>query len=127
MQLSLFLAQFLGLYFLIFGLAIILRAKFFRKLCSSFVENSAAMFVGGGIGVLLGLFLVLSHNIWQDAWRILITLICWIVLLKGLFLVFFTETAQNITKMCKAHSGNIIIGVIYLVLAAYLLYQGFVY
>jgi hypothetical protein len=60
----------------------------------SLVHGSPPMFLGGVIMVPLGLAMVIGHNVWSSAPAVVVTLVGWIMLLKGLLLLFLTPEAE---------------------------------
>lgn len=49
------------------------------------------MFVTGFFTLILGLLMVVSHNIWQWNWRIVITVLSWITLFKGASIIIYPQ------------------------------------
>ena len=56
-------------------------------------KKTSLFFVVGVYALLLGLALVLSHNVWDNSWRVIITILGWITLAKGLTYLFVGERA----------------------------------
>ncbi|MDP6659898.1 MAG: hypothetical protein QF679_02760, partial [Candidatus Pacebacteria bacterium] len=84
MDLSIFYAQLFGLYFLIVGVLVIAKHKVLPELARSFAQKTAILYFAGTFTLLLGLALVLSHNIWEYSWKGVITVIVWLTLIKGI-------------------------------------------
>ena len=83
MDISQLLARIIGPYMLIAGLGILVRRDLYQKRLAELPGQTFLLMVSGAFTLLLGLLLVQVHNIWTPDWRILITLVCWITLLKG--------------------------------------------
>ena len=96
MELSLFLAKVIGLYLLIIGLGMLINRKEFEPLIRQVVKDKLLIFLSGTMALLLGLLVVLSHNVWTPDWRGLITLLGWLTLLKGLMRVLLPSVAEQI-------------------------------
>ncbi len=125
MELSILLAEIMGLYLIIMSISVLVNKKLMPDLIKDVAKNATLMLFGGAITLILGLFLVLIHNVWTADWVGLITLLSWLVLLKGLVLVIFPEKALSLgVKM----QGNVITvsSVIMLVVGIYLTYIGFI-
>jgi len=84
METSLFLAKVIGLYFLVIGLHMALRRKELRIMFETFVENRPLTYLTSVFALILGLLLVVSHNVWIAGWPIIITLLSWLVLIKAI-------------------------------------------
>ena len=96
MDLSIFLAKVVGLYLLIIGLGMLINIKEFEPLIRQAMKDKLLIFLSGTMALLLGLLVVLSHNVWTPDWRGLITLLGWLTLLKGLMRVLLPSVAEQI-------------------------------
>ena len=90
MDISLFLAQAFGIYFVVMGLAMLQYRKMIAMI-DDFFKNVALMFVIGIFVLILGTLLILTHNVWDGTWRVAITVIAWITFLKGLAYLFLPK------------------------------------
>lgn len=97
MNISKFLAKVIGLYLLIVSIALLTNQQQFTLAINNLINNSALMFVIGFFTIILGILLVVSHNVWEMNWRILITLIGWIALLKGISILIFPQYMDKIS------------------------------
>ena len=93
----------------------------------SFEKNEALVFLITVLMLVLGSVLVLTHNVWEGAWWvILITILGWIVLVKGFLLAVFPK---QILKMVAVVTGwkrlFLWAGIFYVTLGVVLLYYGF--
>jgi len=128
MELSLFLAQLFGVYFVIQGLFVFLRRDKIESYVRSFFEskNEALLLVTGIITIIMGLILVLLHNVWEGTYEVLITVIAWIVLIKGALYLFFPDGMQKIGKnILKNKSLITVAAVAALIIGLYLVNIGF--
>jgi hypothetical protein len=87
MELSIFLAKAIGLYYLIISLGMILNGAKIKSLLMEIMNNAALLFVTGFLALIIGILLVTSHNIWVADWRVIITLMGWAALIKGIIRV----------------------------------------
>ncbi len=127
MDLSIFLAKVLGLYFIIVAVMCLIKRKEFSKIIDGFFDNTALLYVTGIITVVLGLTMVIGHNIWENSWRVVITLIGWIVLLKGLAFLFLPK--KIMFKFAKSFRWSkewyFIVAIIMVLFGLYLASKGF--
>jgi uncharacterized membrane protein HdeD (DUF308 family) len=63
----------------------------FKIMISDFQKNRSLLVYSGMISTILGLIITRIHNFWVPSWPLLITLIGWLVLIKGLYRLFFLE------------------------------------
>ena len=131
MSLTIFLGQIFGLYLFITSLVMLIKRKFIKKAIEDIAKKPSSMFLIGIMTLILGIICVIIHNIWVPGWEVVITIISWLILLKGLFLLFFPEEAHKmIQSIYKKHKVNIYQNIkwfnwICLILGAYLIYMTF--
>jgi uncharacterized membrane protein len=91
MQTSIFLAKLLGPVFCVLGAAILVNPQSFRAILGEFIESRALLYLAGFLGLLGGMALVLTQNVWSSDWRVLITLIGWITVMRALTTIFLPQ------------------------------------
>jgi uncharacterized membrane protein len=87
-EMSIFLAKFWGWYFIIFFLILSFNTKRILQEIKD-LEDQKFVIVFSFLAIVIGLLNILFHNIWEDDWRLIITIIDWIVLFIGLLCLFF--------------------------------------
>lgn len=124
MDISIFLAKVLGLYLIIMAIAVFVNI---RKLSSTINDDSLPfLFLSGAISLIVGLLIIVSHNIWEADWKVLITLIGWLAVIKAITrLVFPKHALKMIKRFLKNTRSCQISAVVMLILGAYLSYVGF--
>ncbi len=96
-DISIFLAKFWGWYFIIFFLILSLNPKRIQQIFED-LKDQKFVIIASFLAIIIGLLSILSHNIWVNDWRLIITLIGWAALFEGLFLfVFPSKTIDWIT------------------------------
>jgi len=93
--------QIIGITYLAVGLGILINPGFYKKLIAAFTENPPAIYLSGLVALLIGYLLVTFHNIWVKDWPIIITIIGWIALIKGLLLLVLPKVSIKITNIFK--------------------------
>lgn len=126
MDRSKFLAKVIGFYLLIVGSAMLSNAHDFTNHVVKLLHDTQLMFVSGFFVLIIGLLLVVSHNIWQWSWRLIITIIAWLILCKGASIVCFPQYLDVIT-MHFVHNIQIayLAAGIDVILGLVLIYKGF--
>jgi len=128
MEVSLYLAKSLGIYFIVLSAGMVINAKSVKSIYVNMIKSPEWMYIGGIVALILGVLMVNVHNIWVLDWRVLITISGWMALLKGVSLVVFPMAVE--TSSAKwvenpiAYNATIVFMV---VLGAILLYKGFGY
>lgn len=123
---TLFLAQVLGWYLVVFSLLLILKQKQLLPVIADVLEHKGMFFILALFTLIIGLLLVLSHNIWVLAWPVVITVLCWLILVSGLFRLFFLETAMSAAKSMISHPRRVyVMGAIFLIIGLFLLMHAY--
>jgi len=97
MQLSFLLASILGPILLALSISEYLNFKIWENPHPTLVYLNGLMLLTGGI------IIVRLHNIWVPAWPVLITIVGWLILIAGLFRMFFPAQKQlpkNTLSIC---------------------------
>ena len=125
MDISILLARVIGLFVVISTLAILMRYKHFVLIEKEAAKNLVLVHLSGFSILILGILLVVNHNIWVLDWRGIITIISWMVLLKGILRGFYPELVMKIINK-KAHNKLFILAEVFVFLIGlYLIYKGF--
>ncbi len=128
MELSVLLAQLLGVVYAAVAVGMIFNSKYYNKMIKDILKDSGSIYLGGIMALVVGFFLVTYHNIWVKNWEVLITIIGWAALIKGILLLISPDhliaLSKKIYKNEKAIHGA---GIIVLILALIFLYYGFVF
>ncbi|NCN52300.1 hypothetical protein GW943_00605 [Candidatus Parcubacteria bacterium] len=125
MDISIFLAQVFGLYFVITGIAMIVRPRAVETLIATLAKRDF-IFVTGFVALFIGVPLVLMHNIWDGTWRVVVTVIVWAALLKGVMRLFMPDMTAEWGKRLAGNRNMIRLLVWAITLVGfYLLYVSF--
>lgn len=91
-------------------------------------QTRAFSYVMGVIMLILGLLITLSRSNWENALAIVITLLGWGVLLEAMVFLFLPKEllAKKYINLLENKTLYYLIAFGYLVLGAYLFYNGFV-
>ena len=87
---SVFLAKFWGWYLIIFFLILSFNPKRIVQVIKD-LEDQKFVILISFVAIVIGLLNILFHNIWEDDWRLIITIIGWTALLIGLSLFIFPK------------------------------------
>jgi uncharacterized membrane protein len=90
--------QILGITYLAVGIGILSNPDFYRKMIPGFMENPPAVYLGGLVALVIGYLLVTFHNIWVKDWAVIITIIGWMALIKGLCLIMLPNVSMKISN-----------------------------
>jgi len=122
MDITIFFARLWGSYFIIFGLLFIITRQLGKTI--EMTDDKAFVISTGYITLIMGLATVILHNVWVADWRVVITILGWSTLIKGIQKIGFPEHIRKQAQMFK--KGQIISAIILLVLGAWLLWMSFI-
>jgi len=97
MDRSRFLGKVIGIYCILLSIAMFTQMQQFMDYVNRLLNDNPLMFVSGFFTLILGILLIVTHNIWQWSWRTLITLVAWIVFLKGATIIFFPQFIDRLS------------------------------
>ena len=121
---TMFLSTVLGWYMVIFGLLILVRHEFVKSAMADILADRGLYFMIAIITLLLGLLIVSSHNLWIMGWPLIITVFGWLLVVGGIFRLFFSETVHKIAhSFLNAPMKMKAMGVFFLVIGGYLVLQ----
>jgi len=126
MELSIFLAQLLGLYFVLAGAIFILRQKSLIPAVQDAGSNRGLILLLASLELLAGLALVIAHPIYTLDWQGIITFIgAWMIVESIFFLILPNKIAKGLISMVNKPLWYSIGGLIAIVIGAYLAGVGF--
>lgn len=77
------------------GAGILFSSNYYKKAFVKLLENSTFLILGGFIAIILGILILENHNIWVKNWTVIITIIGWVALIKGVILIVFPKSAKG--------------------------------
>jgi hypothetical protein len=126
MATSIFLARLLGPILLAVGAGILINPKPFRTMAGEVVRSITLVYLFGLADFAAGLAIVLTHNVWVANWRVLITLIGWLMLIRGAVRILAPEAIMGFAgKVIRNKQLVPISGVVTGVLGLVLCYFGY--
>jgi len=122
--LTVFLARLIGLFTVLLVGTLLMRGS---AMVETAVANDPLMFTYAIISLSIGLAMVLGHNVWSGgALPVIVTLVGWLILAKGLLLLYLTPEALHRVFEGMHYSGHMLLYVApSLVIGLYLTWAGF--
>src|SRR5882724_9638354 len=115
-----------GLYLIIVGLLVVLKKEELLSLAKVYGKDYTLRFSMGALLLLGGLFMVITYYDFSTIPTTIITLVGWLVFLKGFVFFFASEKKmQKIITMFNKSNFYVAWGVVGLVIGAYLSLLGF--
>ena len=127
MEVSIFLGRALGIYLLIIGLSMLFNHKVFFRTFQQWAEQPGSITLTAFISIILGILMVLVHNVWVADWRIVITLLAWLTLIKGIIRLNFPHAVPRTMMYFEQNRvAYFSLGIFCLLLAIFLLIFSFI-
>ena len=101
-------------------------ADYYRKIAEDFFSNAGLTYLAGFITLIIGLLIVNYHNRWAKNWTVLITILGWLALLKGIVLIAFPQFVRTLSEQMFTNFGPKIFPYATLCLGLLFAYFGFV-
>jgi hypothetical protein len=120
MQTSIFLAKLLGPVLLVAGIAMLVNRKNLDAIAQELLRSPLLLLLLGIIDFAIGLAIVLTHNVWVADWRLIITLLGWLLMVRGAVRMLIpeqvkalgTKLLKNSTLVCASLGVAIALGVV---------------
>lgn len=123
MDTAVWLARIFGPFLLILGLWMLFYHHNTHKIMTSIKNTPAIFYCHGSINLLLGLFIINEYNHWDMSLFVLIPLLGWLFLLRGLMILFFPQLLVKCTM--NSHSAIRLNAIFPLVFGVLLCWIGF--
>jgi hypothetical protein len=126
MTLTSYVAQLLGLYLTVSGVLMIVREQAMIELVPKFTDSPAFLYFLGSLRILIGLAIVLAHTMWVGTLGLVIYLLGWISLLRGIAMLLLPAEAER-KILANFSRGNVsyVTALLAIVLGGWLAYAGF--
>lgn len=90
--------QVFSLAYIAIGIGILVNQQFYRNLFEDFIERTSNLYVGGVMALAIGYLIVAFHNTWTKDMSVIITIIGWLALIKGILILVCPKLMIALTK-----------------------------
>ena len=120
MPTSIFLAKLIGPILVIVAAGVLLNRRSVDALAREILGSQALLFLLGVLDFAGGLAIVLVHNVWVADWRVIITLLGWLLLVRGAVRIlipdqvkpFATKMLRNANAVTGVLAGTLVLGLV---------------
>lgn len=124
-EITTFYFQFFGLYLTIACAAWLKNKEFFLAAGEDILNQVGLSLTGSILALILGLVVVLTHNVWEASDAVIITILGYITFLKGASGLLFPNLRRGLFEwIVKSQIFNLF-QVVWGILGIYLIYKGF--
>lgn len=127
MELSLLLARILSVVYVSAAVGAVVSADHYRKLPDDLFGNAGLAYVTGLMTVVIGILIVHHHNRWTKTWPVLITMIGWGTLLKGVAIIAVPQVVHRASTALLSGCGASVFPYLAMCLGLLFGYFGFVW
>ena len=126
-QSTIVLARIVGPLLAVSGLALSARPGIIPRIIDAFAADPSAALLWGFMALLLGLTVLAFHQRWNGPVEIAITLLGWILILRGVILLLFPEEGIAVARtiLNAAPQAIIVIGAVVAAIGGWISFMGF--
>ncbi len=118
----------LGPFLVIADVTAIARASDMQSLVAQFEANSLWTWVAGSFVLIFGLITVAGHQYWRGAAAIIVSLLGWLITLRGLLLLSFPQAFASVARdVIGAQGWWVVLCAVFALVGLYLTYVGWVH
>lgn len=125
MENSILIAKIISLAYLFLGIGLLTSSSFYEKLFQTILKNPPFLLMSSILSLIVGMILLANHNTWEAHWTTLITIVGWLALLKGFFLLSFPRAISFLEPLLKCKKLPLILTPFVLALGLLFGYFGF--
>jgi len=117
------LAEVIGAVLILTGITAV-NKKYITQVMSGLEGSKALSWTVGLITFLMGAVVVALYDVWNSSWEVLVTIIGWLMIIKGAFITLFPNSSMPLYKKVANSSLVIVAGVIAIIVGLILFYLG---
>ncbi len=126
MDRSMFLARLLGPTFVAIGLGMLINLGMYESMVAEALHTGILFYLSGLLSLLAGLSIINLHNIWHADWRVIITVLGWLMTIGGIIRIVVPQVAIVIgSSIYSGRVPTIVIALIVAALGAFLSVKGY--
>ena len=116
------IAEALGIFFVVMGAAMVVNGKETAAVIEEAAQNKGYLWLWGFLALAVGAVIVSLNNLWTSGLPLVITILGWLALIKGAFILVFPGATASLYR--KVGHSNLIVfaGIVALVIGFALLY-----
>ena len=126
MDRSLFLARLLGPTFVAVALGMLINLGIYESMIADALHPGILFYLSGFLSLLAGLAIVNLHNRWQMDWRVIITVLGWLMTIGGIMRIVLPRVAIAIgSTIYSGRASTIVVALITGTLGTFLSFKGY--
>jgi positive regulator of sigma E activity len=126
MDRSLFLARLIGPTFVAIALGMLINLGLYESMIAEALHSGILFYLSGLLSLLAGLAIVNLHNTWCADWRVIITVLGWLMTIGGIIRIVVPQVAIAIgSTIYGGRAPTIVVALIVGTLGAFLSFKGY--
>jgi hypothetical protein len=126
MQPAVFIAKLVGPAFVAVGLGILLNGPFYTSLLAEATRSPTLIYFSGLISLIPGLAILNVHRTWTSDWRVIITILGWLLVIGGVIrIVLPATTAALAADLYSKPAVLLFVSAIVIVVGGFLTFFGY--
>lgn len=126
MTVSVAIIQVLGIIFTVMGLSVVIDRKNLSAALEKVTQDRGSLWIWSFLILTMGSVIVVMNNTWTSGLPLIVTILGWLTIIKGAFLLLFPGPAVLLYQKCNREGVLIFGGIVAFILGLILLYLGFV-
>lgn len=95
---SVLFAQVIGLYLVVLSIIMLAKTQHYRDAILRLDPYSPSIFLAAAAALMLGCFMIVVHNNWVMEYRVVITIIGWVIFVKSILWLSFPSMMFGLSK-----------------------------
>src|SRR4029434_2136079 len=127
MDRSSFLARLIGPTFVVIALGMLINLNIYERMIAEALRPGILLYLSGLLSLLAGLAIINLHNTWHMDWRVIITVLGWLMTIGGIIRIVAPQITISIgsTAYCR-RTPTLLRALIVGALGAFLSVKGYV-
>src|SRR5262249_13613023 len=126
MDRSIFLARLLGPTFVAIALGMLINLGIYESMIAEALHPGILFYLSGLLSLLAGLAIINLHNTWRKDWRVIITVLGWLMTIGGIVRIVVPQIAVAIgSTVYSGRAPTVVAALIVGTLGAFLSFKGY--
>jgi hypothetical protein len=127
MDRSFFLARLMGPTFVVIALGMLINLGLYESMIAEALHPGVVFYLSGLLSLLAGLAIVNLHNRWQVDWRVIITVLGWLMTIGGIMRIVLPQFTVAVgATIYSGRASTIVAALVVGTLGAFLSFTGYV-
>ena len=126
MERSLFLARIIGPTLVAVALGMLINLDMYETMIAEGLHPGILFYLSGFLSLLAGLAIVNLHNTWQLDWRVIITVLGWLMTIGGIMRIVLPRVALAVgSTIYSGRTSTIVVALLTGTLGTFLSFKGY--